>query len=92
MLFANFFPNDIELHNINHAFKFALQESTNLFSPARRYSKQMIQVYEMVHSEMITMHKELKQQKKIFETCKKCLKDKKIALQSKFVFITEEIL
>ena len=41
---------------------------------------------------MITMHKKLKQQKKLFEACKKHSKNKKIALQSKFVFTTEEIL
>ena len=46
----------------------------------------------MVHSEMITMCKELKQQKKFLETRKKCSKNKKIALQSKFVFTTEEML
>ena len=41
---------------------------------------------------MITMRKELKQQKKFFEICKKCLKSKKIALQGKFVFMTEKML
>ena len=46
----------------------------------------------MVHSEMITMYKELKQQKNFFEACKKHLKSKKIALQSKFVFMIEEVL
>ena len=60
-LIANFFPNNIELCNINHAFKFALQKSTNLFFPVKCYNKQMIQVYEMVHNKMIIMRKELKQ-------------------------------
>ena len=41
---------------------------------------------------MITMHKELKQQKKFLETRKKCSKNRKIALQNKFVFTTEEML
>ena len=52
----------------------------------------MIQIYKMVHNEMITMCKKLKQQKNFFEVCKKCLKNKKIALQSKFVFMIEEVL
>ena len=39
LLLANFFPNGTELRNINHAFKFALQKSTNLLSPARCYSE-----------------------------------------------------
>ena len=33
LLLANFFPNGIELCNVNCTFKFALQKSTNLFSP-----------------------------------------------------------
>ena len=41
---------------------------------------------------MIIMHKELKQQKKLFEACKKYSKNKKIVLQNKFVFMIEEIL
>ena len=52
----------------------------------------MIQVYKMVHNKMITMCKELKQQKKFFKTRKKCSKGKRIALQSKFVFTIEEVL
>ena len=38
------------------------------------------------------MHKELKQQKICFEIYKKCLKNKKIILQNKFVFMIEEML
>ena len=46
----------------------------------------------MAHNEMITMRKELKQQRKLFEAHKKCLKNKKIALQDKFMFMIEEML
>ena len=52
----------------------------------------MIQMYKIVHNEMITMRKELKQQKIFFKTCKKCSKSKRIALQGKFVFMIEEVL
>ena len=52
----------------------------------------MIQTYEIIHNKIITMHKKLKQQKKFLETCKKHSKNKKIILQNKFVFTTEEIL
>ena len=38
------------------------------------------------------MRKKLKQQKKLLETHKKHFKNKKIALQNKFVCTTEEIL
>ena len=33
------FLNNIELHNTNHAFKFALQKSTKLSSPTKCYNK-----------------------------------------------------
>ena len=90
--FVNFFPNGIKLCNANHVFKFILQKSIDLFSLAKHYSQWMIQVYEMVHSEMITMRKELKQWKEFFEVCKKHSKNRKIVLQSEFVFMTEEML
>ena len=77
----SFFLDGIKLCNVNHAFKFTLQESTDLFFPVKCYSEQMIQAYEMMHNEIITMHKELKQQRMLFETYKKCLKSKKIAIQ-----------
>ena len=80
LLLASFFSNGIELCNANHAFKFALQELTNLFSPAKRYGERMTQAYKMAHSEIITMRKELKQQKKLLKAYKKCLKSKRIAL------------
>ena len=41
---------------------------------------------------MNTMHQKLKQQNFFLEIHKKYSKNKKIALQSKFVFMTEEIL
>ena len=91
-LLASFFPDSIELCNANHAFKFALQKLTDLLSPARRYGERMTQAYEIVHSKMITMRKKLKQQRKLLETHKKHSKSKRIALQGKFVFTTEEML
>ena len=92
LLLASSFPDGTELRNANHAFKFALQESTDLPSPARRYGERMTQAYEMAHSEMITMRKELKQQRELLEARKKRSKGKRIALQGKFVFTTEEVL
>ena len=37
-------------------------------------------MYETIYNKIITMYKKLKQPKKIFETHKKCLKNKKIVL------------
>ena len=52
----------------------------------------MTQAYETVHNQMVTMHKELEQQKTLFEIFKKCLKNKKFVLQDKFVFTMGEML
>ena len=46
----------------------------------------------IIHNEMTTMRKELKQQKEFFNACKKHSRNKKIMLQNRFVFITEKIL
>ena len=90
LLLVNFFSDGTKLHNANCTFKSALQESINLFFLIKCYGEQMIQVYEMIHSEMIIICKELKQPKKFFNTCKNCLKDRRIALQGKFVFTTKK--
>ena len=64
----------------------------DLFSPIKHYNKQIIQIYETIYNKMITMHKELKQQQKMFNAHKKHSKNKKITLQNRFMFTTEEIL
>ena len=61
IIICEFFLNGIELCNINYAFKFALQKLINLFFLVKRYGEQMIQMYEMVYNEIITMCKKLKQ-------------------------------
>ena len=92
IVICEIFLKNIELHNANHAFKFTLQKSMDLFSPIKSYSEQMTQTYEMIYNKMTTMHKELKQQKQILEACKKCSKNRRIALQEKFVFMMEAML
>ena len=38
-LFNNFLPNNAELRNANQTFNFALQESTDLFTPVKYYDE-----------------------------------------------------
>ena len=92
MLFNNFFPNGTELRSVNQTFKSALQESTNLFSPVKHYGERIAHIYETTHSDIIMMRKEFKQQNEFLNACKKQKTGKKIALERKFVFTTEEIL
>ena len=47
---------------------------------------------EFIHTELITAQKKLKSIKEIFNTRKKHTKNKRIALEGKFVFSTQEIL
>ena len=61
-------------------------------SPARRYGERMTQAYEMVHSELITMRKELRQQRELLNARKTRSRGKRIALEGRFVFTTEEVL
>ena len=47
---------------------------------------------EFMHAELIIAWKELKLAKEILNTRKKCTKDKRVALEGKFVFFTQEVL
>ena len=92
MLFNNFSSDGIELCNVNQTFKFMLQESIDLFSLIKRYGEWIVCVYEITHNDIIMMYKKLKQQNEFFNVCKKWKMNKKIALEKKFMFITEEML
>ena len=47
---------------------------------------------EFTHTELITARKELKSTKEILNTRKKCTKSKRVALEGKFIFSTQEVL
>ena len=85
-------PDGTELRNANQIFKSALQESADLPSPVRRYGERIIRAYEMAHSNITTMREELRQKDELLNARKKRKTGKRIAVEGKFVFTTEEVL
>ena len=60
--------------------------------PVRRYGERIARVYEIAHSNITTMRKELKQKDELLNARKRRKKGKRIAVEGKFVFTTEEVL
>ena len=85
-------PDGTELRSADQTFKSALQESTDLFSLVKCYGERIACAYETAHSDIIMMCKELKQQNELLNARKKWKTGKRIALEGKFVFTTEEVL
>ena len=52
----------------------------------------MGKAFKLIYSELITLHKEVEEQKKLLNIYKTYKKGKRIALKGKFVFSTEEVL
>ena len=69
-----------------------LNETANLFNLIQQYTAQLVTMVEFTHAELITVRKEFELTKKIFSTRKKCTKNKRIALENKFVFFTQKVL
>lgn len=85
-------PDGTEMRSANQIFKSALQEIPEVPSPVRRYGERLTRAYETTHSDMVTMRKELRQQRDLLNARKKHKTGKRIALEGRFVFTTEEVL
>ena len=70
----------------------ALDEVPGLLDSVRRYTAWLATIAESTHTELITARKELKSAKEILNTRKKRTKGKRVALEGKFVFFTQEVL
>ena len=85
-------PDGTKLCEANKLFVFALDEIPSLSDSVRRYTVRLITMVEFRHAELITARKELKLVKEILNTRKKRTKGKRVALEGKFVFFTQEVL
>ena len=92
LLFNNFLLDDTKLHEANKLFISALDEVPSLLDSVRQYTTQLVTITEFTHTELITARKELKSAKEILNTRKKRTKGKRVALEDKFVFSTQEVL
>ena len=69
-----------------------MNEVSGLLNPVQQYIARLIIIIKFIHTKLITARKELKSAKEIFNTQKKYTKNKKVALEGKFIFFTQEIL
>ena len=91
-MFNNSPPGGAELREINKLLVFALEEVPSLFNLVRRYTAQSMIITESMHAELISARKKLNSAKEILNTQKKRTKGKRVALEGKFVFSTQEVL
>ena len=91
-LLDSFSLNDTKLRKVNKLLVSALNEILNLFNSMQQYMARLTTIIEFTHAELITAWKKFKLIKKIFNTRKKCMKSKRIALEKKFVFFTQKVL
>ena len=85
-------PDGTELREANKLLVSMLNEVPSLSDSVRRYTARLATMAESTHTELITARKELKSAKEILNTRKKRTKGKRVALEGKFVFFTQEVL
>lgn len=85
-------PDGSELRQANAVFNLQLCNTESVPSPAKRYAQRMTHALEVAQSELITLRKELAEQRKLLQARKVRKKGKRVALKGKFVFSTQEVL
>lgn len=85
-------PDGTELRKANALLNLALKSTEDIPFPVKRYTEQMTCAFEMMHSKLITMCKQVKEQEKLLSTRKAQTKGKRVALKRRFMFSTKEVL
>jgi len=85
-------PDGTELRQANALFNSQIRDVDGVPSPAKRYAERMTRALETTQSELVTIRKELAEQRELLQTRKKRKKGKRVTTQGKFVFTTAEVL
>jgi hypothetical protein len=85
-------PEGTELRQANALFNSQIRDVHSVPSPAKRYAERMTRALETTQSELITIRKELAEQRELLQSRKKHKKGKRVTTQGKFVFTTAEVL
>jgi hypothetical protein len=85
-------PEGTELRKANAVFNSQLCEAESVPSPAKRYAERMTRALETTQSELVTIRKELAEQRELLQTRKKRKTGKRVKLKGRFVFSTAEVL
>jgi hypothetical protein len=85
-------PDSTEMRKATALFNSELQKPGPLTSLARRFRERMTRIFEMTQSENAVLRRGLAEAKELLRSRHNCRKGKKVALQGKFVFSTQEVL
>ena len=85
-------PDGTELRTANTLYNSAIASANNIPSPVKRYGVRATRALETIQSENAILRRQLSEQQKLLNTRKKRTKGKRVALEGRFVFSTEEIL
>jgi hypothetical protein len=85
-------PEGTELRKANVVFNAQIREATGVPSPAKRYAERMTRALETTQSALITIQKELAEQRELLQARKGRKSGKRVKLKGRFVFSTAEVL
>ena len=82
-------PEGTELRDANAVFNLQIRDVAGVPWPAKRYAERMTRALETTQSELVTIRKELAQQRELLQTRKT---GKRVKLNGQFAFSTAEVL
>jgi hypothetical protein len=85
-------PDGTEVRKATALFNSELQKPGPLTSPAKRFGERMTRILEMTQSENAVLRRELAEARELLRSRKNRRQGKRVALQGKFVFSTQEVL
>ena len=85
-------PEGTELRQANNQLKLALRNILEIFNPIRRYTDRLIRIAETQNNDLIIAQRDLKESQELFNRRRKRKKGKRVELESRFVFSTQEVL
>ena len=85
-------PEGTELREANLVFNSQIREAYDVPSPAKRYAERMTRALETTQSALVTIQKELTEQRELLQARKARKTGKRVKLKGRFVFSTQEVL
>ena len=85
-------PEGTELREANAIFNSQIRDVAGVPSPAKRYAERMTRALETTQSTLVTIQKELAEQRELLQTRKARKTGKRVKLKGRFMFSTEEVL
>jgi hypothetical protein len=85
-------PDGTEVRKVTALFNSELQKPGPLTSLAKRFGERMTRILEMTQSENAVLRRELAEARELLRSRKNRRQGKRVALQGKFVFSTQEVL